>query len=324
LFEFIGQYGAFGPAHGLTCEVIRCHSRALRRLTVPLAAARSAEELACAVAECSVLEALDVTRTGIPFHSWAHLGSTLHTLSVHVPAVTFRMLAEHMPALRALCVHVDRADLHDGFIDVVSRLRSLEVRMYMWASLKVTNWPAALPNLEALVWNLGNGEDLVVAAEILRRAPSLRSASVPHAAALSAVQKGSLVHAADVPPLLHVRALTLTDVAEGGAALAPIVAAAPAVTSLRLRCASVDTLWRALDAAVALAKGVSGKGMSSRVRRLRLDTDRDGYTTETRRQLADRVVRLFPRVRVASCGDITDCITRRDSESSNVTIFPLD
>jgi hypothetical protein len=196
--------------------------------------------------------------------------------------------------------------------------------MFMWASLKVTNWPAAFPNLEELVWRLGNGEDLVVVAEILRRAPSLRSASVPHAAALMAVQKGSLVHAADFPPLLHVRALTLTEVAEGGAALAPILAAAPAVTSLTLRCASVDTLWRALDVAFAPAKGAAGKGVSSRVRRLRLDTDRHGYTAETRRQLAGRVVRLFPRVRVAFCGDITDCITGRDNESSIITIFPLD
>jgi hypothetical protein len=247
-------------------------------------------------------------------------------LSVHVSAAPFQMVADCMPALRVLCVCVDQGDSHDGFIDVVSRLRSLEVRMFLWASLKVTDWPVAFPSLEELVWKPGNGGDLVAAAEILSRAPSLRSVSVPHTAALSAVQKRSVVRDDIPPPLPHVRALTLTDVAKGGAALAQILAAAPAVTSLTLRCASDDMLWRALDAAWALAKRAPGEGVSSRVRRLRLDTDRDRYDAETRRELAGRVVRLFPRVRVVSCGDVMDYLLwrRRDYQPSTISIFPLD
>jgi hypothetical protein len=146
---------------------------------------------------------------------------------------------------------------------------------------------------------------------------------VPHFATLSAVrEEGSLGRAFDVPPvplLLRVRALTLTDVSEDGAALAQTLAAVPAVTSLTLHCASGNTLWRALDAA---AKGPVEGGLSSRVRRLQLRTDRDGYDVETRRQLADRAVRLFPRVRLALCENIMThgC----GDESSTMCIFPLD
>jgi hypothetical protein len=192
--------------------------------------------------------------------------------------------------------------------------------------LKVTDWPAAFPRLEELVWRPGNGGDVVAVAELLRRAPSVRSVFVPHAAAFTAVQKGSLVHAFDVPPLLHVRALALTEVAGSGPALAQVLAAAPAATSLTLRCASDDTLWRALDAALALAKRAPVEGVSSRVRRLRLDTDRLACDEETRRQPAGRVVRLFPRMRVASCGDVMDYLVwrRRDYDPSTITIFPLD
>jgi hypothetical protein len=322
LFEFVGHYVAYGPTYGLTCDVIKCHSRTLRRLTVPKFTERAAEALACAVAKCTVLEALDLTKTRFPFHSWAHLGSTLHTLSVPVPAVTFRMLADYMPALRVLCVYIYLSVEDDGFIDVVSRLESLQIHMDPWSSLTVLEWPLALPNLKEFVWKFGNDED-VLGAEILRRAPSLRSVSVPHFATLSAVrEEGSLGRAFDVPPvplLLRVRALTLTDVSEDGAALAQTLAAVPAVTSLTLHCASGNTLWRALDAA---AKGPVEGGLSSRVRRLQLRTDRDGYDVETRRQLADRAVRLFPRVRLALCENIMThgC----GDESSTMCIFPLD
>jgi hypothetical protein len=330
LSEFVGRYVAFGPTSSLTCDAIKRRGDTLRRLIVPVFAT-GAVELACAVAECRVIEALNLTQTNVPFRSWAHLGSTLHTLSVHVPAVTFRMLADSMPALRVLRVSMSQPVAHDGFIDVVSRLRSLEVHASPWASLRVTDWPAAFPNLEALVWWFGNTEDNVLPAEILRRAPSLRSASVPHVSALSAVRdinspRCGTVDVSPAPPLLHVRALTLTEVAEDGAALAQIFAAAPAVTSLTLRCASDDTLWRALDGALAIAERALAEGMSSRVRRLRLDTDRRDYDAESRRQLADRVVRLFPRVRVASCGIITDHLIgrARDDESTTINIFPLD
>jgi hypothetical protein len=326
LFEFVASYVARRHTRSLTCDVIKRCGHTLRRLTVPWFAAGGAVDLECAVSECRVIEALDISQTTISFSSWAHLGSTLHTLSVPVPSVTFRELTDHMPALRVLCVHMSQPAAHDGFVDVVSRLRSLEVHAYFLASLQVTDWPPAFPSLEELVWRSGK-EERVLAAEILRRAPSLRSVSVPHAAALSAVQdEGYPARTFDVPPalLLLVRALTLTDVAEGGAALAQILAAAPAVTSLTLRCASDDMLWRALDAAWALAKRAPGEGVSSRVRRLRLDTDRDGYDAETRRELAGRVVRLFPRVRVAFCGSMTDYLTGRACESSTIGIFPLD
>jgi hypothetical protein len=336
LFEFVGHYVAVGPPYSLTCDVIKCHAHTLRRLTVPMFVAREAVALACAIAECRVIEALDLTRTGIPFRSWAHLGSTLHTLSVHVPcaqfhperhgpSLTFRELADHMPALRILCVHMSQPVAHDGFVDVVSRLRSLEVHAYPWATLRVTDWPAAFPNLEELVWRSGKDE-AVLAAEILRRAPSLRSATVSHDAALSTVQQGSVVHAFGIPPLVHVRALTLTDLPEEGAALAKVLAAAPAVTSLTLRCGSDDTLWRALDAALVRQKAAPAEGISSRVRRLQLDTDRKNGDEETRRQLTGRVVRLFPRVRVPSSGDGTDFLTGRGSndETSTIHMFPLD
>jgi hypothetical protein len=72
LFEFVGQYGASGPTHNLTCDVIKCHSHTLRRLTVPMFAAREAVALACAVADCRVIETLDLTRTGVPFRSSGH------------------------------------------------------------------------------------------------------------------------------------------------------------------------------------------------------------------------------------------------------------
>jgi hypothetical protein len=235
------------------------------------------------------------------------------------------MLAGYMPALRVLCVYMSQHVDHDGFIDVVSRLRTLRVHAYPRASLKVADWPAAFPSLEEFVWR-SDREEGVLAAEILRRAPFLRSASVPRAAALSAVQGGSVVHALGIPPLLHVRALTLTGV-EDGAALVQILAAAPAVTSLTLRCGSDNTLWRALDAALTLVKGASGEGVSGRVRRLRLDTDRKNGDEETRRQLAGCVVRLFPRVRVALSGDVTDDLTgrgRNDEPSSTIYIFSLD
>jgi hypothetical protein len=326
LSEFVASYVARGRTRSLTCGVIRCHSRTLRRLTVPLFAAGGAAELERAVSECRVLEALDISQTTISLSSWAHLGSTLHTLSVHIPAVTFRMLAEHMPALRVLCMYMNQHVAHDGFVDVVSRLRSLEMHLYFVASWCVTDWPATFPYLEELVWKSGKEEDMGAAVEIISRAPSLRSASVPHVAALAAVQEGSL-GCIDVPPalLLHVRALTLTDVAEDGAALVQILAAAPAVSSLTLRCASDDTLWRALDAALALVEGASGDGVSSRVRRLRLDTDRRGFDDETRRHVADRVVRLFPRLRVALYGNIMGHIMGRVCDNESLTtIFPLD
>jgi hypothetical protein len=327
MYEFVASYVARGRTRSLTCGVIKRHSGTLRRLTVPMFAAGGAAEPERAVSECRVLEALDISQTTISFSSWAHLGLTLHTLSVHVPAVTFRMLADHMPALRVLCVYMNQPVAHDGFVDVLSRLRSLEVHVYFVASWSVTDWPATFPYLEELVWKSGKEEDVGAAVEILSRAPFLRSASVPHVAALTAVQEGSIV-CVDVPPalLLYVHALTLTEVAEDGAGLAQILAAAPAVTSLTLRCASDDTLWRALDAAFALAKRESGQGVSSRVRQLRFDTDRRGCEDATRRQLADRIVRLFPRVRVASCGSVADYLVgrRRGCVPSAVSIFPFD
>jgi hypothetical protein len=201
---------------------------------------------------------------------------------------TFRLLADNMPALRELDFFILDQFSQDGFIEVVSRLRSLTLSNGSpWDSVHDPDaWPLTLPNLEELIWWVDDAMDAVIAVAVLRRAVSLRAVQVSHASALAAITAGSVAGADGgetcvSAPLANVQTLTLTGAANDAAGLAKIVAASPRASAVRLRwtgsAPELPRLWDLFPAAAA--SGEEGAGWR-RVRRC--------------------VRALFPRTRYAS------------------------
>jgi hypothetical protein len=319
LFEFEADYFVDDDAAGeavlaQTCAVLRRHRHTLRRLKVPRLRSDGAPAFADALAACSAITWLDFSVTTFPFRSWQQLGPTLHTLKLNdligsgTPSTTFRLLADNMPALRELEIFTPgEPPSQDGFIELVSRLRSLTLsKGGPYAS--VTHqcaWPATLPNLEELLWCAGDGVDAVAVA-VLRRAVSLRAVNVSHASALATIAMGPVVDVGDgdtgmSAPLSHVRTLTLYAVETDPASLSKTVAASPRASVVQLQwsgSALLSQLWDLLRAVASAASGEVGAGWC-RVRRVRLDMAY--FSAPPDPEEAGRCVRaLFPRVRYAS------------------------
>jgi hypothetical protein len=214
---------------------------------------------------------------------------------------TFRLLADNMPALRKLEFSArGQQPSQDGFIELISRLRSLSLRAgsHPWASVADAGpWPLALPNLEELRWWAGDGVDAVAVA-LLRRAVSLRAAQVSHASALAAIAAGP---AADVAgsgdlPLSSVQTLTLGAIINDPVSLTTTLAASPGVSAVGLRWThSASEVWDLLRAAASAAPlRVEDRGLR-RVRRVQLEVNRairfDSHAA------AQCVRALFPRAR---------------------------
>jgi hypothetical protein len=330
LLEFEVDYNVDEDAAGeallaRTCDVVRRHRHTLRRLKVPTRQhgrrPAVAGALADALAECTAITSLDVYGMRFPFRSWHQLGSTLHTLKLcdmdddgtNTTHRLFRLLADHMPALRDLHfdVFADRLD-QNGFIEVVSRLRSLTLSNGCpWASVRdPAAWPLTLPNLEELLWW---GFDAVneVAIAVLRRAVSLRAVDVSHASALAAVAAGSLASedAAALPsslrmhaPLSKVQRLVLCVGGDDIASFATTLAASPRASAVQLwwRGPAVEQsrLWDLFYAAASAALGEGGAEWRS-VRKVCLDLDSSIIAPDPN-EAARRVRALFPRARYAS------------------------
>jgi hypothetical protein len=337
LLEFEADYFVYGDAAGetllaRTCAVIRRHRHTLRRLNVPgLAQNRASSAFADALAECTAITSLDLSWTTLPFRSWQQLGPTLHTLTlVHTSATdggrgidtTFRLLADNMPVLRKLEFHVEVEPSQDGFMEVVSRLRSLsfdvEPDWRTWDSVGDTGaWPQTLPRLEELTWMASAKVDPFAVA-VLRRAVSLRAAVVSHASALAAIAAGpvagvdsgaavtpplSLSPCMYAPPLSNVQTLTLTGIgydSEAAANLVTTPAASLGVSALRLwwfhGAAKLRIMLRALASTASHETGVGW----FRVRRMRIHVNHREDVPDP--EAAARDIRaLFPRARHASC-----------------------
>jgi hypothetical protein len=321
LFELMADYFVAGDAAGdallaRTCDVVRRHRHTLRRLKVPRLLRYNAPTFADALAECTALTWLDLSYSRFPFRSWQPLGPTLHTLKLsdligNGTDTTFRLLADNMPALRELEFFTPgHPPLQDGFVELVSRLRSLTLksgRPYAYVRDRGA-WPLSLPNLQELLWCAGYGADAVAVA-VLRRAVSLRAVHVSHASALAAIAAGptagadSSGHPSSYPPLSHVQTLTLIAVATDAASLTTIVAASPRASVVQLRWSgSAPVPSQVLNILLAAASASSGEkgGVGwRRVRRVRLDMDY--YSAAPDIQEAARcVLALFPRARYAS------------------------
>jgi hypothetical protein len=333
LLEFEANYLIDEDAAGeallaATCDVVRRHRHTLRRLDVP-ARPRHGQDgelvfagaLADALAECTAITSLDICGTIFPFRSWQQLGPTLHTLKLteldddgtNTTCRLFRLLADNMPALRDL----DFSDLlycfeQDGFIELVSRLRSLSLTQGCpWAAVRnLAAWPLTLPNLEELVyWTYDGGEREAVAVEILRRAVSLRAADVSHVSALAAIAAGPVAglggeDAAALPsslrmhaPLSNVRRLALNVRDDDAARLDTTLSASPRATVVRLRT-SLRQTRDFFHAAASAASGEGGAGWCS-VRRVRLDLNFSNIASDPN-EAARRVRAVFPRARYAS------------------------
>jgi hypothetical protein len=317
LFEFAADYfvDIDEPGEVLlaqTCAVLRRHRHRLRLLKVPGLGQDAAPAFADALAECTAITSLDLSFRPVPFRSWQQLGPTLHTLKMTAmndggTDATFRLLADNMPVLRDLELFILDQFSQDGFIEVVSRLRSLSLTTGSpWDSVHDPGaWPPTLPNLEALVWWGGDGVDAVIAIAVLRRAVSLRAVDVSHASALAAITAGSVAGADGgercvSAPLANVQTLTLTGAANDAAGLAKIVAALPRASAVRLRwtgsAPELPRLWDLFPAAAA--SGEEGAGWR-RVRRVRLEVD-SGIAAPDPKAVARCVRALFPRARYAS------------------------
>jgi hypothetical protein len=331
LFEFEVDYFVDGHAMGdavlaRTCGVVRRYRHTLRRLKVPSVRQSGAPAYADALAECTAITSLDLSLVTFPFRSWRQLGPTLHSLVLrHIGGdgtdVTFRLLADNMPALRELEFYARHQPSQDGFIELVSRLRSLFVRarLHPWDSVHYASaWPLTLPNLETLRWwGDGNDVDDAVAVAILRRAVGLRAADVSHASALAAIAAGPVASidscgGAIIPPLpscmsaplSNVKTLTLTAVANDPVSLAATRAASPRVSALTLRWnGTAPRLWSLLRTTAA-ASAVSGADGTRwhRVRRVDFDVDSSVIIAAPNPEAPQCVRALFPRARYASWG----------------------
>jgi hypothetical protein len=309
LVEFAAEYFVDVDAVlAQTCAVLRRHRHTLRRLKVPTLRQDGAPSFADALAECTAITSLDFFGMTFPFRSWQQLGPTLHTLNLTDVGgddtdTTFRLLADNMPALRELQLYVFGEPSQDGFIELVSRLRSLTLYANgsPWDSVKnASAWPLTLPSLRELLWWSGDGVDAVAVA-VLRRGVSLRAIHVSHASALAAIASGPVgMHA----PLSNVRALTLAAVANDPVSLATTLAASPRASAIKLRWRnSAPGLWDLLHAVASAASGEEAAGRR-RVRRVRLDVDEvDELLTAPEPEAAARCLRaLFPHARYASWG----------------------
>jgi hypothetical protein len=232
-----------------TCAVVRRHRHTLRRLKVPILRLDGVPVFADALAECTAITSLDLSFRTFPFRSWQQLGQTLHTLKLtqvrpDATAATFRLLADNMTALRKLeYLTLGQQPSQDGFIELVSRLRSLTVlAKESWASVSDPDaWPLTLPNLEEVEWCTDDGVDPVAVA-VVRRAVALRAAHVSHASALAAIAAGPVAGVgstgdprtyaplAKYAPLANVQPLTLSAVATDAASLSTTLAATPRVS----------------------------------------------------------------------------------------------
>jgi hypothetical protein len=322
LSEFNADFCAYSELFARMCAVIRRHRHTLRHLKVPGLAARDAPAVADALAACTAITSLDLRRMKFPFRSWQQLGPTLRTLKLNEirghgtdtdsdsdkdTDGTFRLLADNMPALRELEFHIEGEPSQDGFIELVSRLRSLSLRADRrpWGSVQhASAWPLALPNLEELLWWADGVKVDAVAVAVLRRAVALRAAHVPHASALAAVSAGAVSGVGDgdpciFAPLANIQSLALIDVANDPASLHKILTAAPHASTIRLRWGYCHRLWDLLRA-VASAASDREKAGRRRVRRVRIEVN---FCDEQRPdpEAAARCIRaLFPRSRYAS------------------------
>jgi hypothetical protein len=279
---------------------------------VPGLGLNAAPAFADALAECTAIASLDLSLRTLPFRSWQQLGPTLHSLNLTDLGdggtdTTFRLLADNMPALRELEFIILGQFSQDGFIELVSRLRSLTLNNGCpWASVTDPGaWPLTLPKLEELVWSGGDGVDTLAVA-VVRRAVSLRAAHVSHASAVAAIAAGSVASVGDgdlgtCTPLANVRTLTLTGVANDVASFSKVMAASPRATTVRLRwtgsAPELPWLWDLFHAAASVFSGEDAAGWR-RVRRVCLKMD---YPAAPEPTEAARCVRaLFPRARYAS------------------------
>jgi hypothetical protein len=220
LLEFAANYSVDDDAAGQTvlaqtCALVQRHRHTLGRLKVPILRQDGAlSAFAGALAECTAITSLDISTRMFPFRSWWQLGPTLRTLVLGTidrgrgMDVTFRLLADNMPALRELHFYISRQPSQDGFIELVSRLQSLSLiaRGQPWDVVHdASAWPLMLPNLKELMWSTGAENADPVAVAVLRRAVSLRAADVSHASALAAIAAGSHAIAVDcnVDPCMH-------------------------------------------------------------------------------------------------------------------------
>jgi hypothetical protein len=297
-----------------TCAVVRRHRHTLRRLIVPILRQAGVPAFADALAECTAITSLDVSRAAFPFRSWQQLGPTLQTLKLNEirgggTDTTFRVLADSMPALRELELFIRGQPSQDGFIELVSRLRSLNVYASVspWDLLHDDGaWPLTLPNLEELTWVASFGAGTVAVA-ILRRAVSLRAAHVLHAIALAATAAGPVASVATgiTPhvsqctraPLSNVKSLTIAAVVDDPTSLVKILAASPRASAVRLRWdGSGPGLLGLLHAAASAASTSAGW---RRVRRVHIDVY---FIVRPHPEVARCVRALFPRARYASWG----------------------
>jgi hypothetical protein len=216
---------------------------------------------------------------------------------------TFRLLADNMPALRELKFSVLHQPPQDGFIELVSRLRSLSLSgcRRPWDSVHdAGGWPLTLPNLEGLTWPADDALDAVAVA-LLRRAVFLRAAHVSYASALVAIAAGPVADDGDpnlCAPLSSVRALTLTEVVDDATSLATTLAASSRVSALTLQWGGTAPELCDLLRAVASAapSGAEEAAPGYRVRRVDLKLDCDVAVFES--QAAEEcILALFPRTR---------------------------
>jgi hypothetical protein len=324
LFEFAADYSVDDDAASSeavlarTCDVLRRHRHTLRRLKLPACGRDGTlSASADALAECTAITSLDFSGMALPFRSWQQLGPTLRTLVVGIIGdggdtgpTFFRLLADNMPALRELQLFTFNGPSQDGFIELVSRLRSLSVRTRgrPWnAADDGISWPQTLPSLEELLWCADGGVDAVAVA-VLRRAVSLRAADVSHASALAAVAAGPPVVVAVNPsmyhaPLANIRTLALNAIINDPLSLSKSLTTSPRASTVTLRWGGTGLdqwdLLRAVASNAPPGREEEGAAEWRRVRRVRLEVD--FIMAEPDPEAAVRCVRaLFPRVRYAS------------------------
>jgi hypothetical protein len=294
--------------------VVRRHRHTLRHLKVRLMEGDGTPPaFANALAECTALTSLYLSATTLPLRSWQQLGPTLRTLVLSKISgdgtdTTFRLLADNVPELCELEFSVLDQLSQDGFIEVVSRLRSLSlsgIRRPWDLVHDAGEWPRTLPKLEELSWSAGQGADAVAVA-LLRRAVPLRAAHVTHASALAAIAAGPVasdggrvgdptMHA----PLSTVQTLTLAAVVNDAESLATTLAASPRVSALKLQWGGTapSELWDLLrEVSSAAPPGEESAAGRRGVRRVHLEVSRTipGFDPEA---AARCVHALFPQAR---------------------------